>query len=73
MPHIIQINCDHVHDMEPESLSDLQAKYSHDFHVGKALPDGVAVLSIEELLVELNETHPVMYFKQLLSRESVLK
>ena len=71
MSHIFRIPCEQLDD--DNDLSTLQAKYSHDFYVGKPLPEGVEVISIEELLRELNEHDPDFYFKTLLSKNSVIK
>lgn len=71
MTHIIRIPCEHLD--EDRDLSTLQAQYSQDFYVGKPLPEGVEVISIEELLRELNEHDPEFYFKLLLSRNTVMK
>lgn len=71
MTHIFRIPAEHLD--EDNDLSALQAKYSHDFYVGKPLPEGVEVISVEELLRELNEHDPDFYFKTLLSRNNVIK
>ena len=71
MTYIFRISCEQLD--EDNDLSSLQAKYSHDFYVGKPLPEGVEVISIEELLRELNEHDPDFYFKTLLSRNNVIK
>lgn len=71
MTHILRIPYEQLDD--DNDLSALQAKYSHDFYIGKPLPEGVEVISIEELLRELNEHDPDFYFKTLLSKNSVIK
>ena len=71
MTHIFRIPCEQLDD--DNDLSALQAKYSHDFYIGKGLPEGVEVISVEELLRELNEHDPDFYFKTLLSKNSVIK
>lgn len=71
MTHIFRIPIEQLDD--DNDLSTLQAKYSHDFYIGKGLPEGVEVISIEELLRELNEYDPDFYFKTLLSRNTVIK
>ena len=71
MTHIFRISVEQLDD--DNDLSALQAKYSHDFYVGKPLPEGVEVISVEELLRELNEHDPDFYFKTLLSRNNVIK
>ena len=71
MTYIFRIPCEHLD--EDNDLSALQAKYSHDFYIGKGLPEGVEAISIEELLRELNEYDPDFYFKTLLSRNNVIK
>lgn len=71
MTHIFRIPVEQLD--EDNDLSALQAKYSHDFYVGKPLPEGVEVISVEELLRELNEHDPDFYFKTLLSRNNVIK
>lgn len=71
MTHVFRIPCKHLN--EGNDLSTLQAKYSHDFYIGKGLPEGVEAISIEELLRELNEHDPDFYFKILLSRNNVIK
>ena len=71
MTHIFRIPIEQLDD--DNDLSALQAKYSHDFYIGKGLPEGVEVISIEELLRERNEHDPDFYFKTLLSRNNVIK
>ena len=71
MTYILRIPVEQLDD--DNDLSALQAKYSHDFYIGKPLPEGVGVISVEELLRELNEHDPDFYFKTLLSRNSVIK
>ena len=71
MTHIFRIPCEQLDD--DNDLSALQAKYSHDFYIGKGLPEGVKCISVEELLRELNEHDPDFYFKTLLSKNSVIK
>ena len=71
MTHIFRIPVEQLDD--DNDLSSLQAKYSHDFYIGKPLPEGVEVISVEELLRELNEYDPEFYFKTLLSRNNVIK
>ena len=71
MTHIFRIPLEQLYG--DDDLSSLQAKYSHDFYVGKPLPEGVEAISIEELLRELNEHDPDFYFKTLLSRNHVIK
>ena len=71
MTHIFRIPYEQLDD--DNDLSALQAKYSHDFYVGKPLPEDVEVISIEGLLRELNEHDPDFYFKTLLSKNSVIK
>ena len=71
MTHIFRIPCEQLDD--DNDLSTLQAKYSHDFYIGKSLPEGVEVISVEDLLRELNEYDPDFYFKTLLSKNSVIK
>ena len=71
MSHIFRIPVEQLDD--DNDLSALQAKYSHDFYIGKGLPEGVEVISVEDLLRELNEYDPDFYFKTLLSKNSVIK
>ena len=71
MTHIFRIPIEQLYG--DDDLSTLQAKYSHDFYIGKGLPEGVEVISVEELLQELNEHDPDFYFKTLLSRNNVIK
>ena len=71
MTFIFRIPVEQLDD--DNDLSTLQAKYSHDFYVGKPLPEGVEVISVEELLRELNEHDPDFYFKTLLSRNNAIK
>lgn len=71
MTHIFRIPVEQLYG--DDDLSALQAKYSHDFYIGKGLPEGVEVISVEELLLELNEHDPDFYFKILLSKNSVIK
>ena len=71
MTYIFRISCEQLD--EDNDLSSLQAKYSQDFYIGKPLPEGVEVISVEDLLRELNEHNPDFYFKILLSKNSVIK
>lgn len=72
MTHIFRIPSEQLDD--DNDLSTLQAKYSQDYYVGKPLPEGVEVISVEKLLRELNEHDPEFYYKTLLlSRNSVIK
>ncbi len=71
MTHIFRIPCEQLDD--DNDLSSLQAKYSQDFYIGKPLPEGVEVISVEDLLRELNEYDPDFYFKTLLSKHNVIK
>ena len=72
MTYIFRIPCEQLD--EDNDLSTLQAKYSKDYYVGKPLPEGVEVISVEKLLRELNEHDPEFYYKTLLlSRNSGIK
>ena len=71
MTFIFRIPVEQLDD--DNDLSTLQAKYSRDFYIGKPLPEGVEVISVEELLRELNEHDPDFYFKTLLSRNNAIK
>ena len=65
LTQIIRIPCEYLSD--EEDLSALQARFSREFLAGKTLPEGVEVLSIEDILRELNDSDPEYYFKTLLS------
>lgn len=66
-PSIVRIDCGLL--TEDEDLSALQEKYSLSYLAGEELPPGVEVISIEQLLRELNECDPDFYFKTLLTEQ----
>lgn len=62
---LIRIPIDQLDD--DLDLSALQKKFSDDFNAGKPLPKDVEVISLEQLLREVNEIDPDFYFKPLLT------